>query len=238
VIERDWVFELERYLQERFTELCDAIGQPVGSAGLRLNPPLGTEEAKYFLLGLESGLFRPDLEGYVQSELLPPPSNGKTRQEMCQIFRHNPPPPRLFREGVCQLSTASSLILERGWLKSQILMEPSIKEHRSMAHGVDILVKSATGELLVGVEVKRSGAELQKLMRDFRQCCKRGPHAEAQCGFPQNHPKYEFCALYKPAYFWAVAPYEDICFRMTYHNDTMDPEEMETLPPRSTIESN
>ena len=106
-----------------------------------------------------------------------------------------------------------------------------------MAYGVDILVKSATGKLLVCVEVKRSSAELQKLMRDFRQCCKRGEHAKAECGFPQNHPKYEFCAFYKPAYFWAVAPYEDICFRMSYDNRTPEPEELETLPPRSLIEA-
>jgi hypothetical protein len=237
VIERDWAFELERYLQERFTELCDAVGQPVASSGFRINPPLGSEEAKYFVLGLESGLFRLDREGYVQSELLPPPGNGNTRQEICRIFRPDPPPPRLFREGVCQLATAASLILKRGWLKGQILMEPSIKDDRSMAYGVDILVQSAAGNLLVCVEIKRSSAELQKLMRDFRQCCQRGPHAEAECGFPQNHPKYEFCALYKPAYFWAVAPYEDICFRMTYHNGTMNPEELETLPPRSALES-
>lgn len=237
-MEKDWAGELERYLRDRFVELCATIGQPVPFSGLRINPPLGIEESKYFLLGLEAGLFQPDEEGYVQSELLPPPSKGNTRQKMCQIFWHNPPPPRLFRESVCQLSTASSLILKRGWLKSQILMEPSIMEHRSMAYGIDILVKSPAGQILFCVEVKRSAAELQKLITDLRACCKRGAHAQDDCGFPQNHPKYEFCAFYKPTYFWAVAPDADVCLRMKYDDGSIELEQLSSLPARSMIESN
>ena len=229
--------ELEQWLQDKFAELCETIGQPVPLSGLRISPALGLEESKYFLLGLEAGLFQPDEEGYVQSELLPPPSKGNTRQKMCQIFWHNPPPPHLFREGICQLSTAALLILKRGWLKSHILMEPSIKEHRSLAYGVDILVKSPAGQILAAVEVKRSVAELQKLITDLRACCRRGAHAKDDCGFPQNHPKYEFCAFYKPTYFWAVAPDADVCFSMKYRDDSVEPEQLTSLPPRSMIES-
>jgi hypothetical protein len=236
-MERDSVGELERWLQAKFAELCETIGQPVPLSGLRINPPLGLEESTYFLLGLEAGLFRVDELGYVQSELLPPPSKRNTRQKMCQIFWHNPPPPHLFREGVCQLATAAVLVLKRGWLKSQVFMEPSIKEHRSLAYGVDILIKSAPDKILVCVEVKRSVAELQKLIPDLRACCRRGVHAENDCGFPQNHPKYEFCALYKPTYFWAVAPDADVCFRMNYDDGSIELEQLVSLPPRSMIES-
>jgi hypothetical protein len=236
-MERDWVDELERWLQDSFAELCETIGQPVPPAGLRINPALGIEESKYFLLGLEAGLFQPDELGYVQSELLPPLSKGNTRQKMCQIFWYNPLPPRLFRECVCQLSTASSLILERGWLESHILLEPDYKDDRAMSYGIDILVKSPTGQIFACVEVKRSVAELQKLITDLRACCQRGAHAKDDCGFPQNHPKYEFCAIYKPTYFWAVAPDADVCFRMKYQDDSIGLEELTSLPPRSMIES-
>ena len=68
--ERDWAGELERYLRDKFVQLCANTGQAVPFSGLRINPPLGIEESKYFLLGLEAGLFLPDEEGYVQSELL------------------------------------------------------------------------------------------------------------------------------------------------------------------------
>jgi hypothetical protein len=236
-MERDWVGDLERWLHDRFAELCETIGQPAPLSELRIRPALGLEESKYFLMGLEAGLFQSDELGYIQSELLPPPNEGDTRQKMCQIFWHNPPPPHLFREGVCQLSTAALLILKRGWLKSHILMEPSIKEHRSLAYGVDILVKSPAGQILAAVEVKRSVAELQKLITDLSACCKRGAHAKDDCGFPQNHPKYDFCAFYKPTYFWAVAPDADVCFRMKYDDGSIELEQVISLPPRSMIES-
>lgn len=236
-MEKNWVGELERWLQDRFAQLCETMGQPVPFSGLRINPALGLEESKYFLLGLEAGLFEPDELGYVQSKLLPPPSEGDTKQKMSQIFWHNPPPPRLFRECICQLSIGSSLIMKRGWLKSHILLEPDCKDDRGMSYGIDILVKSPTGQILACVEVKRSVAELQKLITDFRACCKRGAHAKDACGFPQNHPKYEFCAFYKPAYFWAVAPDADVCFRMKYDDGLIELEQLISLPPRSMIES-
>ena len=234
--ERDWVGELERWLQDKFAALCDTIGQPVPLSGLRINPGLGIEEARYFLLGMEAGLFQPDELGYVQSALLPPPSVGNARPKMCQIFCYDPLPPRLFRECICQLSTASLLILERGWLESHILLEPDYKDDRSMSYGIDILVQSPTGQILVCVEIKRSVAELQKLITDLRACCKRGAHARDDCGFPQNHPKYEFCASYKPTYFWAVAPDADVCFRIEYDDASIGLEELTSLPPRSMIE--
>jgi hypothetical protein len=227
-MERDWAGELEKYLRDKFAELCETIGQPAFS-GLRISPPPGTTEAKYFLLGLEAGIFSIDREGCVQSELLPP----SAEQEQCQIFWREPLPPRLFREGVCQLSTASSLILRRGWLRSQVMMEPSAR-----ANGIDVLVKSATGKILICVAVKRGEAELQKLITDLRACCKRGPHAEDDCGFPQNHPKYEFCASSQPIYFWGVAPDADICLRMKYDDRSIELEQLASLPPRSMIEFN
>jgi hypothetical protein len=236
-MEREWVGELERWLQDRFAALCDTIGQPVPLSGLRINPNLGIEESKYFLLGMEAGLFLPDEFGYVQSELLPPSSRGNTRQKACQIFWYDPPPPRLFRECVCQLSTASSLIMQRGWLTSHILLAPDGQGDRDVSYGIDILVKSPAGQILVAVEVKRSEAELQKLITDLRTCCKRGAHLKDDCGFPQNHPKYEFCASYKPAYFWAVAPDADVCLRMIYNNGSIELEQLTSLPPRSRLES-
>jgi hypothetical protein len=236
-MERDWARELERWLQEKFAELCDTTGQPVPLSGLRINPGLVTEESRYFLLGLEAGLFQPDELGYVQSELLPPPVKANARQKMCRLFWHDPPPPRLSRECVCQLSTASSLILKRGWLTSHILMEPDLRDDRDTSYGIDILVKLHPGQILAGVEIKRSAAELQKLVTDLRTCCKRGPHAKDDCGFPQNHPKYEFCALYQPSYFWAVAPDTDVCFRMKYGGGAIELEQLPSLPPRSLLES-
>lgn len=236
-MERDWAGELERWLQETFAKLCDTIGQPVPLSGVRINPGLALEESRYFLQGLEAGLFQPDDLGYVQSELLPPADTADARQKMCRLFWHDPPPPRLSRECVCQLSTAAFLILKRGWLTSHILLEPDLRDAGDISYGIDLLIKLHPEQILVGVEVKRSAAELQKLITDLRTCCKRGPHAKDDCGFPQNHPKYEFCALHRPAYFWAVAPETDACFEMTYGEGAIELEQLASLPPRSLLEA-
>jgi hypothetical protein len=236
-MERDWTGILEGWLHKKFAELCHTIGHPVPLSGLRINPGLGIEESRYFLLGLEAGLFQPDELGYIQSELLPPAGNSQARQEMLPLFwRHDPAPPRLSRECVCQLSTASSLILKRGWLASHILMEPDLRDNNDNSYGIDILIRLQPGQILVAVEVKRSAVELQKLVTDLRMCGKRGPHPKDDCGFPQNHPKYEFCAHHRPEYFWTVAPETDVCFRMHYSDRAIELEELPSLPPRSLLE--
>lgn len=236
--ERDWAGELERYLRDRFGELCVAIGQAVPLSGLRIHPPLGIEESKYFLLGLETGLFLAGEAGSVQSELCHPSSTGSTGRSSHPIFRHDPLPPRLFREGICQLSAASSLILKRGWPRNHILLEPDFQDGCGISYGIDILVQPPAGPILVGVEIKRSAVELEKMITDLQMCCKRGPHPKDDCGFPQNHPKYEFCAFYQPIYFLGIAPDAEVCFRMNYGQGPIEMELLPSLPPRSMIESN
>lgn len=234
-MERDWVVELEQWLQERFVGVCKAIGQPVPFSGLRIHPALGLDEAKYFLLGLEAGLFKSNEYGRVLSELLPTSGEGDTKQKMCRLFSYDSLPPRLVRESICQLSTAALLIVRRGWLTSHIQLGPDVGGNTS--YGIDILVTSRTGHILACVEVKRSVAELHKLLADLRACCMRGPHAKDECGFPQNHPNYEFCASSKPPYFWAVAPDADVCFRLKYEGGSIELEQLDSLPPRSLMES-
>ena len=115
-------------------------------------------------------------------------------------------------------------------------MESNIQGYRSPTDKADILIRSITGELLVCVEVKRSVAELQKLITDLGACCKRGAHAQGDCGFPQNHPQFEFCALHKPIYFWGVAPDADVCLKMEYEGGSIELEQLPSLPARSLIE--
>jgi hypothetical protein len=197
---------------------------------------LGAEEAKYFLLGLDEGLFGLEEEGHVQGELLPLSGDASAKENSYRIFSHEGSAPRLLRENICQLATASLLVLKQGWLKRHVALEPSRQEHRATAHGVDLLVRSAGGQIFIWAEVKRSAVELQKLIADLRACSGRGPHAHEDCGFPQNHPRYEFCLFYKPTYLWAVAPDAEICFKVEFNQDSIELEEMTSLPPRSLME--
>ena len=233
--ERDWIREVEAWLETNFVVLCKAISQPIPFSGLRISPPLNCDEAKYFVLGREAGLFDTNQLGQVQSQLLQRSAEG-SRFGSCRIFQYDSLPPRLIRETVCQLSTAADLILNRGWLVSHLQIGSTDKNAAGEPYGIDVLVRSRTGGILICVEIKRTTAELQKLVTDFRACCHRGPHSKDECGFPQNHPIYEFCTIYKPLYFWAVAPGGQICFRLNYDNASVEPEQLSSLPPRSLIE--
>ena len=227
---------MERWLQERFAEQCKANGQRTPLSGLRISPALGEDEAKYFLLGLEEELFGLDEQGHVRSELFPSNGDANASPSNHRIFSDDPSAPRLMRENVCQLATASRLILKRGWLTRHVALAPSSKEHRATAQGVDLLVRSGAGRILIWAEVKRNAVELQKLIADLRACSRRGPHAHHDCGFPQNHPRYEFCISCRPAYLWAVAPDAEICFEVSYGQGSIELEELPSLPPRSRLE--
>jgi hypothetical protein len=222
--------ELEQWLQDRFSVTCGAIGQRVPMGGLRIGPLLADWEGKYFLLGLEENLFAVDEQGLVTSELLAASQDTAGYR----LFCHEPP--RLMRENLCQLATAARLILERGWLRRHVSLEPSRPEHRATAEGWDLMVRSLAGELLIAVEVKRSRLELEKLIADLRACSRRGPHAHADCGFPQNHPRHEFYLSRAPAFLWAVAPEGELCFAVKCEASSVELEPLSSLPPRSFLE--
>jgi hypothetical protein len=225
----------ESLLQQEFVRICEAAGQRAPSSGLKINPPLAVWEAQYFLLGLEENLFCLDQEGQVQCNLTADSEKGPGLG--FPIFSPERPP-RLLRENVCQLATLSLLVLERGWLREQVVLERSRPEHRSTPHGLDLMVKSTRDRADIWVEVKRSAVELQKLMADLRACSRRGPHGLKDCGFPQNHPRYEFCNRYKPTYLWAVASDAEGCFKIHYEQSLIEFEQVTSLPPRSLIELN
>jgi hypothetical protein len=105
-----------------------------------------------------------------------------------------------------------------------------------MPHGLDLLVRATGDRTDIWVEVKRSAVELQKLIADLRACSRRGPHAHSDCGFPQNHPRYEFCLSSRPAYLWAVAPDAEFCFEVGCELGALELQELSSLPPRSLIE--
>lgn len=223
----------ESLLQQEFARICEGAGQRAPSSGLKINPPLAVWEAQYFLLGLEENLFSLDGEGQVQSDLAADPQKGSGLG--LPIFSPERPP-RLLRENICQLAAVSFLILERGWLQRQVILERSRAEHRSTSHGLDLLIRAAGDRTDIWVEVKRSGVELQKLIADLRACSRRGPHAQRDCGFPQNHPRYEFCLSCRPAYLWAVAPDAEVCFGLSYGEGSIELEELPALPARSMLE--
>lgn len=226
--------ELETWLQDKFAATCEALGQRVPVSGLRISPALANWEAEYFLAGLTADLFAVDAQDRVTSEMFESGGGGNEQPASYRLFSHEPL--RLLRENICQLAAAAQLVLQRGWLKRHLLLQPSRPEHRATAHGFDLLVRLHADEVLISVEVKRSRLELEKLIADLRACSRRGPHAHADCGFPQNHPRHEFYLSQRPAYLWAVAPDGELCLAVKCEQHWLDLEPLSSLPPRSLLE--
>ena len=235
-MDRKWSEEVEKYLKSKYLEVLTNLGLIKSYSALTYRIKLEQEESKYFMLGLENGIFTIDNEGYAQSSFLPKQKPKEDRQKTFQMFwnkrRH------LFREGICQLSAASRLILRDGWCKTQILMEPNKEEVGNLAYGVDLLIKSPEGKTLICGEVKRDQTELMKLIEGFRNCCSLGSHKENTCN-DKNHPKYAICAFLRPLYFWAVSPNQEAFFKLEYHaKGKIKLEVLDTFPNRETILNN
>jgi hypothetical protein len=184
-------------------------------------------------LGLRQQLFALDEQNEMRSNLL---DRGVRDAEISYPLFCSGPPPRLVRENLCQLAAAARLVYERGWLPRHIVLEPSRPEHRAAADGFELLVKTQPDRPLIWVETKRSMAELEKLIADLRACSRRGPHAPAECGFPQNHPRFEFALAVRPQFLWAVAPDGELSFEVRCTEQAVELEPLASLPSRSFLE--
>jgi hypothetical protein len=222
--------ELEARLQDKFRAMCEAIGHSPALSTVRISPPAAEWETEYFLRGWNEGLFEIDSNGEVGSDLV----RTTDENQRYRIFSREPP--RLLRENLCQLAAAARLIFERGWLKHHLALEASGPGYRAPADGFDLLVRSTAGEILIWVEVKRSAAELEKLIADLRACSRRGPHSREDCGFPQNHPRHEFCLAHQPPYLWGLAPDGEISLAVRCKQNSIELELLSALPPRSVLE--
>src|SRR5437763_11999552 len=110
---RPWEEEAERLLKRTFA-LLEAGSNLSSRAGLlQIAPALTGEEAKHFVLGLESGLFEIDEQGCSRDSFGSASRVGGDASPL-RVFSEDGS--RLVREAVCQLSTAAALVLDRGWL--------------------------------------------------------------------------------------------------------------------------
>jgi hypothetical protein len=228
-LDRSLNTDLETWLQKKFAAMCSPLGKSAAAASFRIAPPLAEWEARYFQLGLENHLFSITDQGELESELL-----GSAEARPYRIFSAEPP--RLLRETICQLAAAARLVFERGWLPRHVILEPGRAEHRANAETFDLLVRSPAGKIFIWIEVRRTAVELEKLVADLRACSRRGPHAHEDCGFPQNHPRHEFCVTTRPSYLWALAPDGEGCFAVTCNGGVLELEPLPSLPPRSLLE--
>ena len=107
---RPWETELEQFLQSKLDALSVTPNQGIGRRTVRIFPPPAEDEAKYFMLGMESGLFEVGQDGRIQSRLLALPAEHSETGEIFGLFTSEPGTPRLVRERVVQLAAAAALL--------------------------------------------------------------------------------------------------------------------------------
>lgn len=212
----EWIVKAEAHLQDCY----DCIRRADKRTQLptcAIKPSLHVSEAEYFVRGIEAGVFSIDDQGYVQSPVLPQPSNKGTQKRILQLFWRRAGRHFLFREGVCQVSTVAELVLRYRWPLDHIKMEPRFPELPRLAWAVDISLTNAEGRVVALCEVKRDNREMDQLLTGFKHCCEAGPHSRDGCHFGKNHPKYELCSEVKPMYFLAASPGRAACFKLSYN---------------------
>jgi hypothetical protein len=223
------VAEVERWLRDVFDRAVAAAGE---ASQLSVKPELDPEEARGVLAGLEAGLFEVDDQGYVSSKLLPPAAVDGDKQRTLPLVWTTKGGRTLYREGICQMAAATSLVLELGWPLAQVFFEPAAEQLGELAYGVDLLVRATDGRALICGDVKRSASVLNKLLNDMKACGSRTPHEKAACDMRTraNHPKVAVCRELQPRYFWAVAPGYRLAFEVVYERDTVELKRIADLP--------
>ena len=234
--ERDWIQEADAYLKQKYVEFIDGKNGCLSELP-EYSPPLASWEAKYFMLGLEKCLFSVDHEAYVKTDMLYPATKKNDKQRTIQlIWNHCPAGDekkiiRLYREGVCQMATASYLSIHDKWDVSEIEMEP--RNYSGLEYGVDILLKESKGSVAICCEVKRNKEEFDKLICAFKYCCERGDHKREECKYWGNHPKFAMSWKSHPKYFYAIYPEDRQCFELTYTDKNIHLHPIGELPTKA-----
>ncbi len=225
------VHDVETYLNARYRQVFQTLGVGAPATGLKIAPLLDEREAQDFLAGLRAGLFSIDDRGYAQSELLPASPAGQDRQKIFMMFWHTDAEKRvLFREGVCQLAAASALVLEYGWPRDQVRLEPNKADLGGYAYGVDLIVSDRPGGRgVIFGEVKASASALATLMSEIAACGAQGEHDKSTCGRSQ-HPKAAVCLAKRPDFFWAVCPGTRKAFQISFNDSAMAFVETDDIP--------
>ena len=233
--ERDWIQEADAYLRQKYDYfLAGKKGCP--SKLPKYSPALALWEAKYFMLGLKKSLFTVDCEAYVQTKMLYPATKKNDRQRTIQLIWENMKTsgnkkiPGLFREGVCQMATASYLSIHDKWEVPEIELES--KNYSGIKYGVDILLKESKDSVAICCEVKSSKQTFKKLIRDFKYCCERGDHKKKECKC-KNHPKFAMCWASRPKYFYARSPEDRQCYELTYTDKNIHLHPIDALPTKA-----
>lgn len=223
--------DLETFLSEQWREYCAVA--PTRRTPYKIRMPFQDWEARFFMRGLELGLFKVSIEQTAKgcnSQLHYQPLAGDQHYKT-GFFKGGPNGgPDYCREVVTQFAALAELIDYYGWPVENILAEP--RERGKGIYPVDGLVFDKpwlegrqTGQwpsVRIALEAKIQRSDVDQLMRQITECAKLGRHDKRDCpGNKTDHAKYQVIVeWWRPAYFLVVTPEERGIYSVRWDNET------------------
>jgi hypothetical protein len=204
--------DLHEYISDKWRGYCAA--DPIRPAPYNIRVPFTDWEARFFMRGLELGLF--DVTGS-DGIIIYGRLGGETKKNFFY-----PRKPGNCREAVTQFAAITELIEAYGYPAENVLAE-SVKRGKSQRYALDALVFECPRPRIgyadalwppvsIAMEAKSNAGQVKKLMRQIDECQQRGSHDNsvhtlaARC----DHAKFQGILDWQPAYFWVVSPiYKD-----------------------------
>jgi hypothetical protein len=210
-----------RRLADVIVQSLPALARP-GEDPPEYVPPqseITSEEARGFFRAIDAGFFELEKDGYCRPRSIRP-STG-----YCYPLLERPVRAanrvRLWREWLTHASVAASLHLDYGYPRHDIALD---------VDAFDILVYSPSNQPLIAIEVKKTVAELDAMLKEILAL--QGQRWELTCRVPLSNAAKKFRSLLalRPAFFLAVAPGVSRAYAVSYPDDrTVQTAELTTI---------
>jgi hypothetical protein len=211
--------DLDNFIRNKAREYCAA--DPTRLAPC-VRVPFQAWEARFFMRGLELGLFEVVSDGLLHYQRLS--GHGPKARHTTGFVG--------YREVVTQFAALTKLIEEYGWPVENVLAEPPARG-RANIYAFDGLVfdeaRLGSGQarqswptVRIAIEAKINSAQVKKLMRVINKCVQRGFHErhDHPAGERSDHAKFLGIMEWKPAYFLTITPEEWIIYLVSWDNET------------------
>ena len=211
--------DLEDFISNKWREYCAADPKRLATYEMRI--PFQDWEARFFMRGLELGLFEvSSSDGLLHYQRL-----GGNVTGFFLTGR-----PRRCREVVTQFAALAELIEEYGWPVENVMAEP--RERGKGIYPLDgLLFDSAwlegrrTGQwpaVRIALEAKIQRSQVARLIQQINECVQRGPHQKSDhpSSKQSDHAKFQGILDWRPEYFLVVTPEERRIYSVRRHNET------------------
>jgi hypothetical protein len=199
-----------RRLEDLIAKCLPALAMPGDDPPDYLPPTsaITTEEAHGFFRAIDAGLFELNDKGQCR------PCGMRPSTGYCYPLLERPNKAqnrvRLWREWLTHAAAPASLYLDYGYPLHDIALD---------VDAFDVLVYSPLNQPLVAVEVKKTSAELDAMLREMRALERQSWELKYQVRPSNAAQKFRSLLALRPVFFLAIAPGVSRAFAATYPDD-------------------